>query len=333
MRTRQVRGTALLATVLVLALAAGCSSAGGAADTPSVEKPNLTVAVVPSTDSAGFFIALYQGLFKAQGLNVTFVPATSSKTVIADQVKGVYDITGGNYVSYIQAQQAGEANLDLLAEGSVMQPGTQGIYTMPNSPIKTLADLKGRTIAINAPNNILYLLTASMLAEHGISLKGVHFITDVPFPKMPAELRAGAIDAAVLPEPFASLAEEIDGAVPLVDLGQGATTSFPVAGFVATKRWAAKYPHTLAAFYKAFEEGQQIADAHRAAVEKAMEDLPTPLGLSNVTAAVMAVNSYPVSTGPVGTVDTLRLKRVVNLMQQFLGFGNFHIDSMLMGGF
>ena len=330
MRTRRVRGTALMATAL--ALAAGCSNAGGAADTPSVEKPNLTVAVVPSTDSAGFFIALYQGLFKAQGLNVTFVPATSSKTVIADQVKGVYDITGGNYVSYIQAQQAGEANLDIFAEGSVMKPGTQGIYTMPKSPIKALADLKGRTIAINAPNNILYLLTASMLAEHGISPKDVHFITDVPFPEMPAELKAGAIDAAVLPEPFASRAEQTDGAVPLVDLDQGGTTSFPVAGFVATKQWAAKYPHTLAAFYKAFEQGQQIADTDRAAVERAMEDLPAPLGLSKVTAAVMTVSNYPVSTGPVGTVDTVRLKRVINVMRQYLGFPDFNIDSMLMGG-
>ena len=40
----------------------------------------------------------------------------------------------------------------------------------------------------------------------------------------------------------------------------------------------------------------------------------------------------PVSTGPVGTVDTVRLKRVVNVMRQFLGFPNFNIDSMLMGG-
>ena len=67
---------------------------------------------------------------------------------------GKYDITAGNYVSYIQAQQRGSANLDIFAEGSVMEPGNQGIYTMPNSPIKTLAELKNQTIAINAPKNI-----------------------------------------------------------------------------------------------------------------------------------------------------------------------------------
>ena len=247
-------------------------------------------------------------------------------------MKGQYDITGGNYVSYIQAQQKGTANLDILAEGSLMRPGTQGIYTMPHSPIETLADLKGRTIAINAPNNILYLLSASILAEHGISPKKVHFITDIPFPKMPAVLKAGSIDAAALPEPFASIAEETNGAVRLVDLDQGATTGFPVSGFVVTKQWAAEHPHTLTAFYRALEQGQQIADSDRAAAERAMQDLPAPLGLSPQTASVMALNSYPVSTGPVGSVDKLRLQRLVNVMHRFLGFPDFNVDSMLVGG-
>ena len=216
--------------------------------------------------------------------------------MIADQAKGIYDITGGNYVSYIQAQQRGEANLKIFAEASVMQPGTQGIYTMPDTQVKTLADLKGKTIAINAKKNILYLLAASVLAEHGINPGTVHF-TNVPFPGMAADLKSGAMSAAVLPEPFASGAEE-EGAVPLVDLNQGATTSFPVAGYVVTKQWAQKYPHTLAAFYRALEEGQQIADTSRAAVENAMMSLPKPFGVSRENAAVLALDSYPFSTGP-----------------------------------
>ena len=54
----------------------------------------------PGVDSADFFVALDQGLFKAQGLTVNFIAATSSGTAIADQVAGAYDITDGNYVSY-----------------------------------------------------------------------------------------------------------------------------------------------------------------------------------------------------------------------------------------
>ena len=333
MRTRRVRGTALLVTAVALVLAAGCSSGGKAAADSSGDGATLTVGVVPALDSAGFFIAYYDGLFKAQGLTVSPKFVTSSETAIALQVKGEYQITGGNYVSYIQAQQAGRANLDIFAEGSVMEPGAQDLYTMPTSSIRSLGDLKGRTVAINAPNNILYLLAASVLTEHGISPKNVHFVTKYAFPQIPAELSAGAVNAAVLPEPFASIAEQSYGAVPLADLNQGATTSFPVEGYVATKQWAKQHPQTLAAFYRALEAGQQIADTNRAAVEQAMERLPAPLGLTKTTAALMSVDQYPVTSGPVGTVDKLQLQRVVSVMQQFLGFDpSFNIDSMLING-
>jgi NitT/TauT family transport system substrate-binding protein len=325
-----MRGGVPLVTAAALALAVGCSSGGGAADASHLEKPVLNVAVDPGVDSAGFFIALDQGLFKAQGLTVNFIAPASSETAIADQVAGAYDITGGNYVSYIQAQQQGTADLDIFAEGSVMEPGTQGIYTMSGSPVTTLADLKGRTVEINAPNNISYLLTASVLTEHGVSPASVHFAS-IPFTEMPAELESGAVSAAVLPEPFASDEEEAQGGVPLADLDEGTTMSFPVQGYVVTKQWAAKYPHTLAAFYTALEEGQRIADASRTAVESAMVDMPAPFGVSAETAAVMALDSYPVSNGPVGSVDKLRLQRVVDVMKQFLGFPKFDISSMLMG--
>jgi hypothetical protein len=46
----------------------------------------------------------------------------------------------------------------------------------------------------------------------------------------------------------------------------------------------------------------------------------------------MALDSYPVSTGPAGSVDEIRLKRVVDVMRQFLGFPAFNIKPMLMKG-
>ena len=134
----------------------------------------------------------------------------------------------------------------------------------------------------------------------------------------------------MLPEPFASSLEEAQGGVPLVDLDQGATTNFPVEGYVVTKQWAATHPRTLAAFFKALEEGQRIADTYRAAAEQAMVDMRAPFGVSTATAGVMSLDSYPVSNGPVGSVDKARLRRVVDVMQQFLGFRAFNISSMPM---
>ena len=342
---RAVRAAEILGAVAAVAVLAILFlprlTSGGDAASPGIEQPDLNVAVVPAADSAGFFVALHDGLFAARGLHVTFIPAVSSATVIdaqaLDEPHGRIDISCGNYVSYIQAQQNYDqgkrpssasgvvvaADLDIFAEGSVMEPGAQGLYVMPGSRIRTLADLEGKTIGVNAPGNILYLLAASALADNGLSVSGVHFAY-YPLPQMAAMLKAGKVTAAVLPEPFASQAEQSMGVTLLADLDQGATTAFPVQGCAVTRQWAARHPATLAAFRAAFEQGQEIADTDRAAVEQAMEALPSPLGVSPLTAAVMALDSYPT-----GTVDTVRVQRVADVMRQFLGFPTFNVESMI----
>ena len=341
-RVAEMLGAVAAVVVLAILFLPRFASGGNAAPT-AIEQPELNVAVVPAVDSAGFFVALHQGLFAAHGLNVKFIPAVSSETVInaqaLDESANRVDISCGNYVSYLQAQENYDkgkrsssandamvaADLDIFAEGSVMQPGAQGLYTMPDSKVRTLADLKGKTIGVNAPGNILYLLAASVLADHGLSASGAHFAY-YPLPEMAAMLKAGKVAAAVLPEPFASQAEESMGVTLLADLDQGATAAFPVQGCAVTRQWAELHPATLAAFRAAFEQGQAIADASRSAVEQAMESLPSPLGVSKVTAAFMVVDSYPV-----GPVDAVRIQRVADVMHQFLGFPSFNAKSMISG--
>ena len=94
--------------------------------------------MVPAADSAGFFVALHEGLFARRGLDVHFRPAVSFETVIPAQAAGRrIDVSCGNYVSYItgrlsyvQAQQAGQVDLDIFAEGSTLGPGAQSLYVM-----------------------------------------------------------------------------------------------------------------------------------------------------------------------------------------------------------
>jgi NitT/TauT family transport system substrate-binding protein len=341
-RAAEAAGAVLAVTVLAMLFLPRLAS-GGEAAAPAVEEPDLNVAVVPAADSAGFFVALHQGLFAARGLHVTFIPAVSSETVInaqaLDEPKDRIDVSCGNYVSYIQAQENYDqgkrssspadpvvsADLDMFAEGSVMEPGAQGLYVLPGSQIRTLAGLAGKTIGVNAPGNILYLLAASVLTDNGVNVSDVHFAY-YPLPQMAAMLKAGKISAAVLPEPFASEAEQSLGVSLLADLDQAATDAFPVQGCAVTRQWAALHPATLAAFRAAFEQGQEIADTSRAEVQAAMEALPAPLGLTPETSAVMALDSYPV-----GPVDAVRVQRVADVMRQFLGFPAFDVGAIIGG--
>jgi NitT/TauT family transport system substrate-binding protein len=311
--------TRILAPPIAIALLAlsGCGGLtvnAGSTSPNGLQKTTLNVAVVPAVDSAGFFVALHEGLFKEQGLTIHYTPAVSSDEVIDQQIAGQYDITGGNYVSYIQHYVDDHQPLEIVAEGSVMQQGTQAIYTMPNSKIKTLAELKGHLLGINAPLNINYLLAASVLTENGVNLTQVRFPTaPIPFPNMAAELAAGKIDAAAMPEPFATAAEQQYGAVELADLNQGATVQFPIQGYVVTKSWAEQNPGTLKAFLAALTQGQEIADTSRAAVEQAMENLNGPQNgqIPPIVASVMALNIYPTA------IDKVRIQRVADVMYQF----------------
>jgi NitT/TauT family transport system substrate-binding protein len=282
---------------------------------------------VPAVDSAGFFVALHNGLFAKEGLTIHYTPAVSSDEVIDQQVAGKYDITGGNYVSYIQHYVDDHQPLEIIAEGSVMQQGSQAIYTMPNSKIKTLSDLKGELLGINAPLNINYLLAASVITENGIPLNEVQFPSQpIAFPQMAAELAAGKIDAAAMPEPFATAAEQQYGVVELADLNQGATEEFPIQGYVVTKSWAEQNPVALKEFVAALTQGQELADTSRSAVEQAMESLSGPQNgqIPPIVAAVMAVNIYPTA------IDKVRIQRVADVMYQFgLLHSRFNVSPMI----
>ncbi|HVT67713.1 MAG TPA: ABC transporter substrate-binding protein [Trebonia sp.] len=310
----------ILAPPVAIALIAlsgcgGLAATAGSTSSNGLQKTTLNVSVVPSVDSAGFFVALRDGLFARQGLTIHYTPAVSSDEVIDQQVAGQYDITGGNYVSYIQHFVDDHQPLEIIAEGSVMQQGTQAIYTMPDSKIKTLAQLKGHLLGINAPLNINYLLAASVLTENGIKLSQVRFpAVPIPFPQMAAELAAGKIDAAAMPEPFATAAEQQYGAVELADLNQGTTEQFPIQGYVVTKSWARQNPGTLRAFTRALSQGQELADTSRSVVEHAMETIAG--GAANgeippLVASVMALNIYPTA------IDQVRIQRVADVMFQF----------------
>lgn len=321
---------ALFVAAAALLFAAGCSSGGSGTPTrsPGLEKPDVTVAVVPTTDSAGFYVALHEGLFAAQGLHINYVPAASGERIINQQALGGVDISAGNYVSYIEAQLNYSqglratnipdpnstqiaADMDVFEEASVMQPGFVGLFTLPHSRITTAADLRGKTIGLNAPGNVAYLLLATYLEENGVSPSAVH-LKYFPFPVMTQALVSHQVDVAFLAEPFVSLAETTVGAVPLTDMDEGAANAFPIEGYAVTKQWAKRYPRTLAAFERALEQGQQIADLDGGAAEVAMKAFSSTDGVTSEIGALLTFESYPL-----GPVDPERIQEVADAMRQF----------------
>jgi len=318
-RTRAHRAGRAIAVIGLVLLAAGCT--GGSARPDQPEKASIVVGAVPAADTAGLYIAQQRGYFAAAGLHVTIVPIVSSQDAISTQLAGRFDVTLGNYVSYVEADANQHAGLRIIAEGSVMEPDNQGIVVPQGSRITTLARLRGATLAVNVINNVGTILIGSVLAENGLSLSQVKLVP-IPFPLMIAALKAHKVDAAWLPEPFLSSAEQQIGAQEIVDLDQGATVGFPIVGYAVTRAWEQKYPKTAAAFTSALEQGQAAADSDRAAVEQAAESF---LGVTPRTAAVMTLPEFPLH------VDRIQLQRVADAMRRFGLLGQTFDAGQMIG--
>ena len=275
-RPRHLTGLAVL--VGLAALAAGCSGGGSGSAAPGgLEQTNLNVAAVPAVDSAALYIAKQRGLFAAEGLRVSILPATSGKTAINDQLAGKFAVTSGNYVSYILAnadpqrvQLSKPADFRVLAPGSIMEANNQDIMVLPGSNIKTVSQLKGKTVAVNVTQNIGQLLVSSVLSDNAVPAGSVHFVA-IPFQNMTKALQNHQVDAIWAPEPFITEAEENAGAIPLADSNQGTTENLPISGYMVTASWLKKNPNTAAAFRRALLRAQAIAATDPGAVQQGME--------------------------------------------------------------
>ena len=336
-----------LAAATAVTLIAGCASGGtttnkAAADStaaipplPSgaLEKTHIVVSTAPTTDAAGLYVAQYEHLFQQAGLSVTIQQAASDEVSINDQAlhAGVAngqsaDIVLGNDVSLIDAQYSFNGGLPtpgfllpdspdswlssdlyIVAEASVMQPGYVGLFVPPGSSVHSVADLEGKTIGINAPTNIAWLMISSFLEANGMPPNSVSY-KYYSFPKMATALKSHKVQAAFLAEPYLTIAEQADGVSQLSNLDTGMSKNFPVASYAVSKQWAQQYPNTLQAFLHALNLGQQIADTDRAVTEKALAaEVP---GITAKYATLLTMETYPI-----GQPDAAELQRVADDMQ------------------
>jgi NitT/TauT family transport system substrate-binding protein len=300
--------TALALSTVALVLAA-CGSAEKVT-TLGPEKPDLTVAVVPAAGPAGLYIAQMKGFFAQTGLHVRIKNVTSGSDAIADLIHGSVDVDQGQWTSDLGAEAAAVVKLHALAAGNAGAAGVEQLMVPPGSPLRSVKDLAGKTIAVNALDGLPQFLTDSILTANGIDPSQVHFVA-VPFPAMGKALLAHQVDAAFMIEPFVTQAEDSAGLVPLFDLNDGPFPGLALTGYVTTQDWMTKYPNTAAAFTAALARGQRLAATSRPDVQRALARYTT---ISKQTAAIMATGTFPQS------VTTTALVRVGDLIQQEHGF-------------
>ena len=142
-------------------------------------------------DHAPLYVALEKGFFKARGLEVELIapsnPSDPAKLVAA----GKADIA----VSYQhQHQMQVDQGLPLVRIATLIATPLNSLVVLADGPIKTIADLKGKTIGYSVGGFETVLLKV-MLARAGLTLDDVKLV-NVNFSLSPA-LFTGQADATI----------------------------------------------------------------------------------------------------------------------------------------
>jgi ABC-type nitrate/sulfonate/bicarbonate transport system substrate-binding protein len=195
-----------------------------------------------------------QGFFEAQGVAVQLSYTPTSVFLITALLDGRFDLALGgmdNIVAYQEGQ--GEAkiadNPDLF--GFLGSDG--GFASVVAAPaVKTFADLKGKTLSVDAMTTGYAFVVREILLRNGLAENDVNFVRAGGTANRYRDLLAGKHDATLLRTPFELLARErgFNQLATAESLG-----AYEGTVGLARRSWASSHESALIAFMRGYRAG------------------------------------------------------------------------------
>ena len=188
----------------------------------------------------------------------------------------------------IFAQAAG-APLAYVA-ATVPRPGAEAVLVPKDSTLRSVADLKGRKIALNKGSNVHYFIV-KLAEKAGLRYSDLNVVFLAP-PDARAAFEKGSIDAWVIWDPFLAAAELTLGARVLAD-GQGVVGNRGY--YFSSLPYVAKNADVLKLVIEEIDKVDQWAVANKSAYAgelSALWGLPKPV-------ADLSVGRAAYGTGPI----------------------------------
>jgi NitT/TauT family transport system substrate-binding protein len=229
----------------IFTIAISCLIVAGLCGCSAVKKTStqvLNIGAVASVDVVPIVLANEKGFFKKEGIDVKFEAFKSSKDRDAAFQAGSLDGIICDEVAICLYQNADfDVKITGVTDGDFM------LIANSKSGIKSVKDIKGKNVAISEKTAIEYTLD-SILEKNSIDPKDVKKAVVPAIPTRLEMLRNNNVDAALLPEPFSTLALQ-DGGILLGSASNLAT--YPSVTAFTQKAIDAK-SNEIKAFYKAY---------------------------------------------------------------------------------
>ena len=277
------------------------------------------------TRSVAFIEAQARGYFAQEGLNVCYNQVSSSTQQFNSLLSGQYDIistTADNVVNRYVNSNLPVQIVDGIDQGS----GLQLVGSTANG-INSIADLKGKPIAVDAPNSGYVFALEKIMADNGLSLANGDYSLQVIGGSLQRfnAIQAGSFNGApvyatILGTPFSEQAHDVST---LISLAKFSDHLAPYQGstLATTRSYAQANSATLKAFIKATIRGRLFA-ANPFNKSTVVADIASTFGVSTQTATDIYTDAQDLVSGE-NTDELLNpagLKNTIDLRQQFGGF-------------
>jgi len=213
----------------------------------------VPVSAFPGTQALPIFAAQAIGAFACRGLAVEVTPAPNSDEQRSGLAQGRYLVAQGAADQAVAMVEVAKADAVIVLGGD---GGFNRLFVQPD--IASLAELRGRTLAVDVPDTGWSFALYRILAQHGLGA-GDYALTAVGAParRFAAMRHDGSVAAAILNPPFSIHAQRAG----LRDMGTVAAALGRYQGFVSyvMRAWARANAETLAAYIAAYLDGLRWA--------------------------------------------------------------------------
>jgi NitT/TauT family transport system substrate-binding protein len=222
----------------------------------------VRVATAAVDSAAQVLYAQELGYFEEAGLDVKLtVPANASGSVLLAALLGnELDICPTSCGPLITARGRG-INVRFFCPGAIFTgpDNTASLMVAADAPIRSAADLVGKTVAVAGLRDIVQYCVQGWLDSARVDAAAVRYL-EIPYPAMGAALVAGRVDAMCALEPFITQAKP--AARVLAQLDPVIGKRFLRTGWMATSEWPSQNPDARARFGKAMQRASRWANGH-----------------------------------------------------------------------
>lgn len=203
---------------------AGCAAAAVLSATSAFAQQTIRVGwTIPAEESKYWMMKRpdqFPDLGKKYNIEWTQFQGTSPMTQAL--AAGALDCATQGVLSLANGAVNGGLKAYIVAQHVYEKPGGFSVYwaVKDDSPIKTIADLKGKTVGISVLGGGTYGPFAMLLKKNGVDPEKDIKLVEVGFAVSEDALRQGRVDAVNMNQPFAARAEAKGGVHKLFSLSE-----------------------------------------------------------------------------------------------------------------